>query len=223
MCQPVKNRKVMAYVDGYNLYYGLVKTDKSLRWLDLPKMLRMLMPWASEIKTKYFTAAVDDHCATKTPRRIRQEEYWRALKTVDVELIFGKMEFRDRACLAHHCSYDGPRSFRAPVEKMTDVNMALHIVDDAINLKPDVMCIISGDTDLLPAMKWVMKVHRPCRKLVYIPCKEEDFQYRRVDEFGLNGWQTQRLKEEVLVNCRLPELIEISGEVPIKCPTNWGT
>ena len=46
-------------------------------------------------------------------------------------------------------------SFRTKVywdqqEKLTDVNIAIRMVSDAILEKPDLIMLISGDTDLIP-------------------------------------------------------------------------
>lgn len=37
-------RKAIAYVDGFNFYYGAVRKRPEYKWLDLPRMCDALLP-----------------------------------------------------------------------------------------------------------------------------------------------------------------------------------
>ena len=51
-------KKTIAYIDGYNLYYGLLKGTK-FKWLDMVKLVReLLRPDHELVKVRYFTAPV---------------------------------------------------------------------------------------------------------------------------------------------------------------------
>ena len=123
-------------------------------------------------------------------------------------------------CIAPQCTFAGYRKYLKPVEKRTDVNLALHIVSDARVQKPDAICIISGDTDLIPAMELV-RAYYPCKRFAFIPCKIEALKFRRVDEFEMHSWDTVRLKEEVVMNCRFADVWACTEGPEIKCPTLW--
>lgn len=207
-------RKLISFVDGFNLYYGLLRDNPDFKWLDLNKLIRMLFPHYENCGVKYFSAKVtDDHKKAE-----RQESYWKALENSGVKIIPGRLEFRERECGVKECDFR-VKKHRIPVEKMTDVNMALHITNDVKAKKPDAVCIISGDTDLIPALNMVRATHQ-CQKFIFIPCAEKMLRYRRIDEFELLLWTTKRLVEDVVTNCRFSDKIATPlGE--IICPAGW--
>ena len=212
-------RRVRVYIDGFNLYYGLLRNRPDLKWLNLHKVAQMLFPRDKVEYVGYFTAAVDADHATPSPTHLRQKTYWEALRMLGVDIVQGRLERREKECRAHQCTHAGTRTFSAPVEKMTDVNIALRMVLDAQQHAPDAVCVISGDTDLLPAMTW-LRTNVRCMRRAYIPCAERDLGYRRVDDFGKHDWWTQRLKEEVLQNCLLPEVTG-EGSSAMRRPASW--
>ena len=51
-------KKTIVYIDGYNLYYGLLKGTRD-KWLDLAKFSKALLREDHEIvQIKYFTAPI---------------------------------------------------------------------------------------------------------------------------------------------------------------------
>lgn len=219
MPQPVTRRKLIAFIDGFNLYYGLLRDAHQQKWLDLNKMMRMLHPHYDVVQVKYFTAEVD---ALDDPgRQERQHVYWRALEEKGVKIILGKLETRAKDCGAKQCTFAGFRKFSVPIEKRTDVNLAIHIITDARVMRPDAISIVSADTDLMPAMEMVAQ-NWPCQRLVFIPCTAKVMGFRRVDQFELIRWEAKRLKEEVIADARFDDSVQCpSRGEPICCPRKW--
>ena len=56
----MNQQRVITYIDGYNLYYGLLEAGlSSSRWLDLPKLGRSLLkPGQHLVLTRYFMTRV---------------------------------------------------------------------------------------------------------------------------------------------------------------------
>jgi len=50
--------KTRVYIDGFNLYYGLLK-GTPFKWLDLERFCDQLLPKNTVEKIYYFTAKVD--------------------------------------------------------------------------------------------------------------------------------------------------------------------
>lgn len=82
--------RTIVYVDGFNLYYGVLKSSP-WKWLDLGALFRAVLPPYHEIlKIKYFTARV-----SATPddpsKPQRQNAYLHALQKYrpEVEVHFG--------------------------------------------------------------------------------------------------------------------------------------
>jgi 6-hydroxy-3-succinoylpyridine 3-monooxygenase len=70
------------------------------------------------------------------------------------------------------CRHNGSRFFKAQEEKRTDVNIAVHMLADAFNDSCERFVLVSGDSDLVPAIKQLKK-NRPGREvIVYIPAND---------------------------------------------------
>lgn len=86
--------RTFVYVDGFNLYYGMLK-GRPYKWLDLKALAIQLVPPKYVIeRIKYFTARVSGILDVDAPRR--QATYLKALKTLpEVELHFGNFLAKD--------------------------------------------------------------------------------------------------------------------------------
>ena len=52
-------KKTIAYIDGYNLYYGLLKSNPKSKWLDLSALVKKLLrPDHDIVGIKFFTARI---------------------------------------------------------------------------------------------------------------------------------------------------------------------
>ena len=120
--------KTVVYVDGFNLYYGALKSTH-YRWLDLAKLCKVMLPRDDIRQIKYFTALVTSR--PKNPdQATRQQTYLRALQTIpNLQIIYGHF-------LSHEIMMPlaPPRSGQVKVikteEKGSDVNLAVHLVSD---------------------------------------------------------------------------------------------
>lgn len=76
--------KSIAYIDGYNLYYGCLKHTQD-KWLDPHKLLSTILkaqaPHANLIQVKYFTADIKAKIASHgQAAQSAQQSYHRALE-----------------------------------------------------------------------------------------------------------------------------------------------
>ncbi len=157
--------RTIVYVDGFNLYYGAVKGTPH-KWLDLAKFFQFLRPHDSIEKIRYFTALVTG------PTRLNQEAYWQALATTPVvEIIPGKFKNKRVPCGLATCTHPGKRIFEVPEEKRTDVNIAVYMLDDAYQDACDNFVLVSGDSDLVPAIRMI-RTRFPTKQItVYVPAQ----------------------------------------------------
>jgi hypothetical protein len=155
----------IVYIDGFNFYYGAVR-GTPYKWLDFEKCFLRLRPGDDIRRIWYFTALVDGAKGT------RQQIYLRALATKPlVQVILGKFKLKQVKCGVTLCTYPGSRIFDMPEEKRTDVNIALQLLDDANHNRADQFIIVSGDSDLVPALEMV-KAQWPTKRLfVYVPSR----------------------------------------------------
>src|SRR4030065_149543 len=148
---PTYPERVIVYIDGFNLYYGLKEKGwTKYYWLDLTKLAKALLtPNQTLVRTKYFTSKIS-HPAGK---RKRQQAYLSALATLpEFELYFGRYQTFVQAC--RNC---GHRHLESN-EKRTDVNIATHLLIDAFQGNFDTAILISADSDLTAPVEEINRI-----------------------------------------------------------------
>ena len=139
-----RNTRVVVYIDGFNLYYGMWSRGwRRYYWLDLNRLaVRLLRSGQTLAGVKYFTARVIPDTRSVDKAR-RQNIYLEALGTLsDMDIHYGyylpKMQ---------RCSTCGT-TWQTYEEKMTDVNIAVELVADAYDDTFDTAIVVSADSDL---------------------------------------------------------------------------
>lgn len=164
MTAPKKRTSI--YIDGFNLYRGAIE-GTSHKWLNIQKFFEMLRPADDIVAINYFTAIMAGQ------QGVRQEIYLRALATLPkLRIVLGKYKTKRALCNVRHCTHSGDRMIVKWEEKRTDVNIAIRILDDAYQDVSDNIVLVSGDSDLVPALHAV-KLRFPHKRLiVYVPARD---------------------------------------------------
>jgi uncharacterized LabA/DUF88 family protein len=102
-----------------------------------------------------------------------------------VKIILGKYQERTVTCQARECMRR--LEYQVPEEKKTDVNIAVNLLEDAVRGLTNSMVIVSGDSDLEPAVEWVRRNYPHVKITVYIPVLEDERQQRRNDNYHRMG------------------------------------
>ena len=137
-------QRVMVYVDGANLYYGLrARGWRRYYWLDLHRLSVNLLQTSQELMgVRYFTARVAPE-PSDSDKPARQNAYLEALATLpDLHIHYGYYNTKTQRCQT--CG----AVWQAYEEKMTDVNIAVELLGDAQDDAFDTAIIVSGDGDL---------------------------------------------------------------------------
>jgi uncharacterized LabA/DUF88 family protein len=160
----VPKPRVAVYIDGFNLYYGAVKSTPALKWLNIERFCQLLRPHDDIQAIRYFTALVVG------PTKPNQEAYLRALATTPlVTVVLGKFKDKTITCGVSGCAHALSKKFKMPEEKRTDVNIGITMLDDAYQDICDHLILFSGDSDLVPAVNMVRN-RFPAKKItVYVP------------------------------------------------------
>lgn len=119
------------------------------------------------------------------------------------------------------CTHTGDRRYETVVEKRTDVNIGVTMVKDAYEGACDVQCVISGDSDLVPAVQLCRS--KGLKVSVYVPVRPdgEDVQERRADEIKKAATSGVDLPYRLVQACQLPPIVVDAQGHPIACPTEW--
>lgn len=161
-----KKERVIAYIDGFNVYFGLLEAGYSnYKWLNIKKLVvNLLRPDQELVEVKYFTSRVSNN----PDKQKRQTTYIEALQSVGVKIYYG--HYQSGAVECKRCGNVWPRYS----EKMTDVNIATQIILDAYKDKYDMAMLISGDSDLVPPIKAVHENFKKKRVFVAFPPKRHN-------------------------------------------------
>ncbi len=207
--------RTIAYVDGYNLFFGCLKST-SYKWLDLVALIDMILriqdPSSDLITVRYFTAPIKAKLASRgQAAAIAQDCYHRAIRQRGrIEIINGWYSLEGAWA---------PRKVTPPnkqdrveiwrlEEKESDVNLALQLYRDAIRGECEQAVVVSSDSDLVPAFKLLMVDAPEVRRGLILP-RGESLQgtKRRPPNVALSrlaNWTRLEIKNEELAACQLP-------------------
>lgn len=124
-------------------------------------------------------------------------------------MIFGKFKHRDRRC--PNCG----KTYRTFEEKQTDVNIALHLFETALEDRFDTAIIVSGDSDLLPSIEAVKSSFPAKRVGVVIPIGRHAEELKHRCDFHI------RMKEKHLRDSEFPDEIELGDDQKLGRPPSW--
>ena len=196
------------FVDGFNLFHSFDSEPAyhKYKWLNLAKLSQCFIGSKDTLSDVfYFTTYT-----TWDPRKLaKHQNYVKALYLVGVKAIFG--EFRNIERICRICR----KSYRTFEEKRTDVNIAIHLFQTAVADTWDKAIIISGDSDLIPAVEAVQKTFPSKQVGIVIPIRRRAEELKQVADFYI------KLKERHLETCQFDDVIKIDHQQILKRPETW--
>ena len=203
----------IVYVDGFNLYYGAIKHSAyKCKWLNLEAFFRRLRPDDLQ-ELFYFTAKVEGAAGE------RQQALLDALETLPkTKVVLGKFKPRTKTCRVRSCAHIGDRTYPTYEEKQTDVAIGVQMLDDAYRNRCDRMVIVSGDTDLLPAIRLVKSRFSDKQIIVYVPAL--DSKRGAAVELRQAVDKARTLPLDLLRHSQFPITVETANGNVSK-PPNW--
>lgn len=197
--------RVITYIDGFNLYHSikdLAKKDslEYLKWQHLPNLIKQFLSRNDEvIKIHFFTAY-----PFWKPRALQNHrDYVDILLDLGVDVILGSFKTKNI-----HCSLCGG-NIEKHEEKQTDVNIAMQIIRDTYEERCDMIQVVSGDTDLMPPIKFaktkgklinvVLPPNRKANELIQISDKKSNIKIKHLKKSFLGD--KYKLKDERIIQC----------------------
>lgn len=206
--------RARVYVDGFNLYYRALK-GTPYRWLNIVELAKRLLDRDDIIDhVRYFTARVKAR-ATDPDAPRRQHIYLSTLATLpNVTTHYGRFLAKTKVRpLANN-----PRSYVEVLdseEKGSDVNLAVHLVNDGWRRSYDVALILSQDTDLAEAMRIVKEELGLKIGLVSLDGKEPNANLAGVASF------VRHISKSDLVASQFPNPILRPDGSELRKPATW--
>jgi uncharacterized LabA/DUF88 family protein len=201
-------KRVIAYIDGFNLYHGLrAKGWKRFYWLNLPALARqVLKPDQALAATKYFTTVVKE----PEDKRRRQTVYLEALQTLpDFHIFYG--QFLEDKVTCRKCGH----MYLTHHEKMTDVNIAVELLADAYQDRFDLALLLSADSDLVAPVRAVRRLFSAKSVIVAFPPKRSSFALEKAANAALHIGHNELSKSQ------FPETVAKPKGVILRRPAEW--
>lgn len=207
-CGGISLQRVIAYIDGFNLYYGIKsKGWRRYYWLNLQGLvLGLLKPNQTLQKINYFTTIVN----TPRDKNRRQAAFLDALSTIpDLCMYYG--HYLSDMVVCHRCGH----THATYHEKMTDVNMAVEMLCDAYQDKYDVALLISADSDLVPPIRAIQSLFPLKRIIVVFPPARHSGALQAVADATLH------ITANLLSRSQFPDQVVTAEGVIIQRPSTW--
>lgn len=199
--------RILVYIDGFNLYFGMqeVGFDNS-KWLNVYQLaINLAKPNQVIVGVKYFTSRVSNNPGKEK----RQGTYIEAIECYGVEVIYGHYQSNRIGC--NRCGH----VWLNQNEKMTDVNIATHLIVDAFQDKYDAAMLISGDSDLVPPIRSVHLLFSKKRVFVAFPPGRHN---QTVAAVARGSMVIGRKK---LIDSQLPPIVTKPGGYELHKPKQW--
>lgn len=227
--------KVRVYIDGYNLFYGVLKArfssnipieyqqrlkqeKRKLRWLNVEKLVQQFLKDDYIIdRINFYTADINGfYNGDKAPAN--QREYYKALETISNLKIY-KGHFYTHTIELPKAPISYPLQKVSVIkteEKGSDVNLASHLVFDACQNLFDMAVVVTNDSDLLEPIKIVKGLN----KRILILCPHKKYCYEFLQSFGIHCMRN--IDNTHLRKAQFPDiLLDYKGQKIAQRPHKW--
>lgn len=213
-------KRVITYIDGFNLYFGLKEKGwRKYYWLNLVELAQSILEPDYELVTvKYFTARITAgfkgapvHIKRiMEAKRKRQQVFLEALSTLDNLTIY-EGHYLDKTLVCKKCGH----RWSSPEEKMTDVNIATELLTDAFDDRFDIAHLVSGDSDIAPPVRNLLERYPQKKVIVAFPPRRysERLKNDTSDFFYIN--------ETAFRNSVFPDEVTKPDGYILKRPKEW--
>jgi uncharacterized LabA/DUF88 family protein len=202
--------RVAFFIDGFNVFHALdeKKSYHKYKWLDYSKLAKCFVKSKERIADVYYFTA---YAEWNQDKKARHQLLIRALDMQGVNIVLGKFKLRDKEC--HVCH----KIYQTYEEKQTDVNISIKLFQCAYNDIFDTAILVTGDSDIVPAIKAVKESFPAKRIGLVIPIGRSAEEMKNVCDFHM------KMKEQHLRSSQFPDSIIIDAEkkITLDRPATW--
>ncbi len=219
--------RTIVYIDGFNLYYRMLKAKPSVKWLN-PKLLAesILQPSHQIIAVNYYIARVSAR-AHDLDAPARQATYLSALSTIaEISVHEGSFMISEPWMPLAVPAQAKPNGYvwTQPIptvvkvvkseEKGSDVNLGVHLVRDAFTNAFDVAVVITNDSDLVEPIR-IATLEAGKRVGLLVPVKYPTQSLLSVASFYMH------IRPGHLARSQFPSPISLPDGSAIHKPKTW--
>ncbi len=205
-------------VDGFNLYHSVVEASKDLKgastkWLNILALCKSILIHVDTnavIKDVFYFSALAKHLMHNNPELVKRHElYIKCLESSGVNVQLAK--FKRKTIKCKNCK---SKIFRNE-EKETDVALAAKLFELVYTNSCDFIVIVSGDTDLIPAVKMTQQLF-PNKGIQFA------FPYKRINnELSNIAPNSFKLSKERYIQHQFPDPVVLNNGDRLYKPKKW--
>lgn len=210
--------RIIYLIDGFNLYHSVLQfqddTKHCTKWLDIAALCESYLPSLGGrnaiLSAIYYFSAMPDYLKPKHPDKIvRQENYNQCLTATGIKVELGR--FKEKLVKCEICK----KKFIKHEEKETDVAIAIKLFEIFYLNRCDAAVIVSGDTDIAPAVRTCQRLF-PGKKILFaFPYARKNRELAKLapDSFKISGHQ--------YLQYQLPNPVILPDGTQIPKPATW--
>ena len=231
-------KRAIVYLDGYNFYYGCLR-DSEYKWLDIVQLFRDILrirdPEISLVKVKYFTSpALARYARHGADSEKAQTCYHNALKQRynknKFEIILGKHDLEAvelPKAIKGNNKIDRNVKERVwkPVEKKTDIQIAISMYADATQNQCDIIVLCTNDSDMEPVFQRILTDY-PTIEIGFVAAARSSTNGTPAGRQAnkslkkLAHWTRQYIQDAELTAAQMPTTIN-TGRGTVSKPLYW--
>ena len=198
------------------LYHSLKQANKilngaSTKWLNIKSLCESYLPHISKdarLKNIYYFSALAHHTTINKVNRHRK--YIKCLENTGIIKELGRFKGKHIEC--SYCN----RINKRHEEKETDVAIGVKLIEIVIKKECDSIVIISGDTDLSPAVKFIHKMYKGIKIYFIFP-----FGRKNKELNNIVCGNSFNIKPKKYLQHQFPNPVILSSGKKIYKPSSW--
>lgn len=214
-------KRVSFLVDGFNVYHSLSDlhglTGASVKWLDLKSLCSAYLHSVRNAigervhlaEIHYFSARPDFLIPYKPDTLVRYDTYIAALRNSGIQINLSQFKRKKATC--PHCG----KEFERHEEKETDVAMAIKIVDVIVRGECDTVVLVTGDTDVIPAIRMINRLLPRSRIGVAFPFLRHNNELEAVANYAF------KIHQKDIQRFQFPPILKLLDGRVIEKPRSW--
>ena len=211
-------QRVAFLVDGFNLYHSARDAQRAnggvcCKWLNLHGLCASYLPRLgpdATLDSLYYFSAPATHLVAKKPDVVnRHRVFIRALESFGVRIELGRFKAKSGDC--QHC--------RKPLdrheEKESDVAMAVRLVELALTGACETAVLLTGDTDIAPAIRTVQRMAPGVKLAMLFPFKRANAELQQLCPLSF------KIRLAAYSRHQLPDPLTLPDGSQLTKPPSW--
>jgi uncharacterized LabA/DUF88 family protein len=201
------------FVDGFNLYHSLIEASRDLggrpaKWLDIRSLLSSYLPvigGGATLEKIYYFSALATHMDNRRPgTTTRHRLFLECLQASGIRVELGRFKKKDVHC--SRCNTIKPHY----EEKETDVAISVRLLEVLHRDAADTAVLVTGDTDLAPAVRTAQKLF-PGKEICFaFPYKRRNSELAKLVSKHFYIRKERYLQHRLSDPCALPSGRQVS-------------